>query len=58
MEFPSTMKLEKIFSEEAARCEKLKAAVQYCFLCRSRENESLSNEDFVAVSWLRVTVIL
>ena len=58
MEFPPTMKFEKFFTEEAVRCEKLRAAVRFCFLCRSREIDSLSEEDFVAVSRLSVTVIL
>ena len=53
-----TMKLEKFFSEEAARCEKLRVAVQFCYMCRSRDIDSLSKEDFVLVSWLSMIVIL
>ena len=52
------MTLEKFFSEEAARCEKLRVAVQFCYLCRSREIVTLSKEDFVVVSSPSMAVIL
>ena len=51
------MTLEKFFSEEAARCEKLRVAVQFCYLCRSREIVTLSKEDFVVVSSPSMAVI-
>ena len=51
------MTLEKFFSEEAARCEKLRVAVQFCYKCRSREIVTLSKEDFVVVSSPSMAVI-